>query len=345
MRATTKGLLIAFFIGLAILLALPGVRGQNNTFAMRVGYFPNITHTQALVGRATGRFEKALGPEAHIQWQTFNAGPSAIEAIFAGAIDMTYIGANPAITGYVRSHGEALRIVAGGCSGGAALVVRANSGIQKPEDFHGKKIASPQLGNTQDVALRNWLRIHDLKTADKGGDVQVLPIANADQLTLFLKGQLDASWAPEPWATRLVHEGNGRILLDERDLWPNREFATTVLVVRTDFLKQHPDLVRKWLAEHVELTNWISANLAAAKETANQQIKNDTAKALPRTIVDEAFTRLQITYDPMRMALLSSAKSAYDLGFLGHEKLDLSGLYSLDLLNEVLRAKKLKPVQ
>src|SRR5579884_880699 len=127
MRATTKGLLIAFFIGLAILLALPGVRGQNNTFAMRVGYFPNITHTQALVGRATGRFEKALGPEAHIQWQTFNAGPSAIEAIFAGAIDMTYIGANPAITGYVRSHGEALRIVAGGCSGGAALVVRANS--------------------------------------------------------------------------------------------------------------------------------------------------------------------------------------------------------------------------
>ncbi len=214
---------------------------QGNSTVVRVGAFPNITHAQPMVGKATGWFEKALGPNVKIEWQSFNAGPSAVEALFAGAIDMAYMGPNPALTGYVRSQGEALKIVSGAASGGASLVVRADSGIQKPEDFHGKKVASPQLGNTQDVALRAWLKAHGLKTTDKGGDVQVLPIANADQLTLFLKKQLDAAWAPEPWATRLIREGNGRLFLDERDLWPDRQFVTTNLVVSTKFLKAHPD--------------------------------------------------------------------------------------------------------
>src|SRR3979411_568337 len=221
----------------------------------RVGAFPNITHPQAMVGKNNGWFDKAMGPQVKIDWKSFNAGPSAIEALFAGAIDMTYIGPNPAISGYVRSNGEALRVVAGATSGGAALVVRNDSGIQKPEDFHGKRVASPQMGNTQDVALRAWLKAHGMKSADKGGDVMVMPMANPDQLTLFQKKELDAAWAPEPWATRLIKEGNGRLFLDERDLWPKGQFITCHLIVGTKFLQLKPVLEKKWMPAQAACTD------------------------------------------------------------------------------------------
>jgi NitT/TauT family transport system substrate-binding protein len=198
-----------------------------------VGAFPNITHAQAMAGKASGWFEKGLGPNVKIEWKTFNAGPSALEAMFAGAIDMAYIGPNSTISGYVRSEGEALRVVAGAASGGASLVVRSDSGINQPEDFHGKRLASPQLGNAQDVALPAWLNAHGMTPSGKGGDVQVLPMANADQLRLFVKKQLDAARAPEPWATRLIREGNGRLFRDERQLWSCGQFVVTNLIVST----------------------------------------------------------------------------------------------------------------
>jgi NitT/TauT family transport system substrate-binding protein len=318
---------------------------QGNITTIRVGAFPNITHSQAMVGKATGFFEKALGPGVKIEWKTFNAGPAAVEALFAGAIDMTYVGPNPAIQGYVRSNGEALRIVAGATSGGAALVVRNDSGIQKPEDFHGKKVASPQQGNTQDVALRAWLLAHGLKSIDKGGDVQVLPMANPDQLTLFLKKELDAAWAPEPWATRLIREGNGRLFLDERELWPQGQFITCHLVASTKFLHDNPELVKKWIRAHVDLTDWINGHLPEAKKALNQQIQAETGKALPPAELDEAFARLQVTYDPLRPTLLTAAKSAFDAGFLGRQMPDLSRLYDLTLLNQVLAEEKKKAIQ
>src|ERR1700676_5300903 len=193
---------------------------------------------------------------------------------------MTQVGPNPAITRYVRSNGEALRVVAGAASGGVALVVRNDSGIQKPEDFDGKRVASPQLGNTQDVALRAWLKAHGMKSNDKGGDVQVIPLANPDQLTLFLQKQLDASWAPEPWATRLIHEGNAHLFLDERDLWPNGQFVITNLIVSNRFLHEHPDVVKNWIRAHVELTDWINGHLPERKQLINQQLKKKTGKAL-----------------------------------------------------------------
>jgi NitT/TauT family transport system substrate-binding protein len=228
---------------------------------IRVGAFPNITHAQAMVGKANGFFDKAMGSQVKVKWTSFNAGPSAIEALFAGAIDMTYVGPKPAINGYVRSSGEALRVVLGAASGGASLIVRNDSGITRPEDFHGKRVASPQFGNTQDVALRNWLKNHGLKSNDKGGDVQIVPMANPDQLTLFLKKDLDAAWAPEPWATRLIHEGNGRLLVDERTLWPDGQFVIGLLVVNTKFLNAHRDLVKNWIRANVEgldYRDWIS---------------------------------------------------------------------------------------
>ena len=312
---------------------------------VRIGAFPNITHPQAMVGKNNGWFEKALGNNVKIDWKSFNAGPSAIEALFAGALDITYIGPNPAITGYVRSNGEALRVVAGATSGGASLVVRNDSGIQKPEDFHGKRVASPQMGNTQDVALRAWLKAHGMKSADKGGDVMVMPMANPDQLTLFQKKELDAAWAPEPWATRLIKEGNGRLFLDERDLWPKGQFVTAHIIVSTKFLHEHPDVVKNFIRAHVELTDWINGHLPEAQKLLNAQIQKDTGKAISPALLDEAFGRLQVTCDPLRSSLLNSAHSAFEAGFLGKTMPDLSNLYDLSLLNQVLAEKKLKAIQ
>lgn len=334
------------FKSLALLgFVLAGSIALNAQIVIRVGAFPNITHAQPMIGKANGWFEKAMGPNVKIEWRSFNAGPSAIEALFAGAIDMTYVGPNPAINGYVRSNGEALRIIAGATSGGAALVVRSDSGINKPEDFHGKRIASPQMGNTQDVALRAWLKSQGLKTRDKGGDVEVMPIANPDQLTLFLKKEIDAAWAPEPWASRLVHEAAGRIFLDERTLWPQGQFLTTELIVSTKFLQSHPDLVKKWLEAHIELTDWINSHVPEAKQILNQQIQTETGKALASAVLDESFNHLQVTYDPLHGSLLRAAQLTFDSGFLGRQMPDLSRIYDLTLLNQVLAERGKKAIQ
>jgi NitT/TauT family transport system substrate-binding protein len=337
MKART---LVLFVLTLFISVALSA-----QMTVIRVGAFPNITHAQPMIGKANGWFEKAMGSDTKIEWNSFNAGPSAIEALFAGALDMTYVGPNPAINGYVRSNGEALRIIAGATSGGAALVVRGDSGINKPEDFHGKRIASPQMGNTQDVALRAWLKSQGLKTRDKGGDVTVMPIANPDQLTLFLKKEIDAAWAPEPWASRLVHDAGGKIFLDERTLWPKGQFLTTELVISTKFLQAHPDLVKKWIRAHVELTDWINTHPDQAKQILNQQIQKETGKALAQPVLDDSFGRMQVTYDPLREPLLRAAQLAFDAGFLGRQMPDLSRIYDLTLLNQVLGAEGKKPIQ
>lgn len=343
---TRSQLKLAGVLWLGIFFVLPVATSVDQPAStIRVGAFPNITHAQPMVGKANGWFAKAMGPNVQVRWTSFNAGPTAIEALFAGAIDMTYVGPNPAINGYVRSNGEALRVVAGAVSGGASLIVRNDAGINRPEDFHGKRVASPQFGNTQDVALRNWLRNHGLKTTDKGGDVQIVPIANPDQLTLFLRKDLDAAWAPEPWATRLIHQGNGRLFVDERSLWPNGDFVTALLVVRTSFLKDHSDLVKKWIRAHVELTDWINQHPSEAKALLNQQIQTETGKPLPAVVLDEAFARMKVTYDPLHSALMAAAQQAFNDGFLGRTMPDLSGLYELSPLNQALAEDGKKLIQ
>lgn len=348
MKSTMKTSALILLCGFAAILIAPSLAPPASAQAssvIRVGAFPNITHAQAMVGKANGWFDKAMGPQVKVQWTSFNAGPSAIEALFAGAIDMTYIGPNPAVNGYVRSNGEALRVVSGAASGGASLIVRNDAGINTPQDFHGKRIASPQFGNTQDVALRNWLKQHGMATSDKGGDVRIIPMANPDQLTLFLKKDLDAAWAPEPWATRLIQEGNGRLFVDERTLWPNGQFVIGLLVVNTKFLQAHPELVKTWIRANVDLTDWINAHPSDAKKLLNEQIQRETGKALPPAVLDVAFSRLQITYDPLHSALNSAARQAFDAGFLGRQMPDLSQLYDLTLLNHVLAEKNRKAIQ
>lgn len=323
--------------------AAPPTSSPNTT--LRLAYFPNITHAQALVGVQNGAFQQELGDYVTLETKTFNAGPSEIEALFAGAIDIGYIGPSPAINGYVKSNGEALRVVAGATSGGVVLVVRPEANIKTATDFAGKKIATPELGNTQDVAARYYLLQNNLKTGDKGGSVQVLPTKNADTLTLFAKKDLDAAWVPEPWGARLVKEAGGEIFLDERDLWQDRRFVITNIIVSKKFLDAHPDLVEKFLAAHVKVTDWIQQNPAAAKQIVNGEIKRLTNAALKPEILDDAWTRLDFTYDPLSSSLLTSADHAFELGFLGKTKPDLSQLYDLAPLNRVLAAQGLASVK
>ena len=339
----TRASLASALLGFLFLTACAATAEQK-PLVLRVGYFPNLTHAQALVGRSNGQFEKDLGG-ARIEWKAFNAGPAAIEAMFADAVDMTYVGPNPAVAGYVRSQGEAVRLVAGAASGGASLVVQQSSGITTASDFHGKKVATPQHGNSQDVALRSWLRANGLKARETGGDVQILPISNADQFTLFLKGELNAAWAPEPWASRLVHEAGGRIFVDERDLWPNREFAVAGLIARPKFLQDHPDVVKNFLRAHVELTDWIDKNPDQAKQILNQQLRKETGKALAPEVLDDAFSRMMVTYDPIRSSLAKTTQEAFTEGFLGKTQPDVSGLCDLTLLNEILHERNMRPVQ
>jgi NitT/TauT family transport system substrate-binding protein len=312
---------------------------------VRLGYFPNLTHAVALVGVARGTFQKALGSNVTLQTKIFNAGPAEIEALFANEIDIGYVGPAPAINGYVKSNGQALRIIAGAASGGALFIVRPQSNIKSANDLAGKKIADPQQGGTQDVALRYYLLNHGLKAADKGGNVQIVPTDNPTILTLFQEGRIDGAWVPEPWATRLVVEGKGQVFVDERSLWPGGKFVTTDVIVSTRFLTQHPDLVNKFLQAHVETVQYITSNPDSAKSLVNSEIKRITSKALPSQELDQAYTNLDITYDPISSSLQEQANHAYALGFLGSSQPDLNGIYSLGSLNQVLLSKGLAQIQ
>ena len=286
---------------------------------VRIGYFPNLTHAQALVARENGFFDSRMEPSVKVEWQVFNAGPSVIEAVFADHLDIAYVGPSPAINGYVKSEGAALRVLAGAASGGAALVVRSDAGISEIKDFHGKKIASPQLGNTQDVALRSWLASQKLTLKDKGGDVEVLPLANADQLSLFQKKELDASWSVEPWVSIYRKKADVKIFLDEASLWPDGKYATTLVIVRKKFLDRNPELTAKFLAAHRQITDWIIQNPEEAKKLVNQGFERVTHKTIDAEILDQAWKRVTFTTDPMQASVQGQASAAHKVGFLKKE--------------------------
>ncbi|HXX05584.1 MAG TPA: ABC transporter substrate-binding protein [Candidatus Bathyarchaeia archaeon] len=313
------------------------------TDTIRIGYFPNISHAQAVIGLGNGDYQKELG-SIKIETQVFNAGPSAIEALFANRVDVTYVGPNPAINGYLKSDGQGLRVIAGAASGGAVFVVRNDDGINSVNDLGGKKFASPQLGNTQDVALRSYLLKNGYKTSDNGGTVQVIPASNPDIFTMMLKKNIDGAWVPEPWGTKLEKEANGTILVDERDLWPNGKFVSALIVVRTDYLQNHPDIIKKLLEAHVDETTWINNNKDDAIAAFNVQLVKLTGKSLPADELKEAFSRMDLTYDPVKDSLYTSADNAFNLGFLGKQKPDLTNIFDLKILNEVLQEKNLSTI-
>ena len=335
----------------AILLLWAGSGALAEKIVLRVGHFPNVTHAQAVIAHGMSRqgrgwFEQRLGANVEVRWFVYNAGPSAMEAIFTRSLDLAYVGPNPAINAHLKSRGEEIRIVAGACSGGAALVIQPDGRIQTDADFKGKKIATPQLGNTQDVACRAWLMTKGLRITLTGGDAQVIPTANPDQVTLFARKELDAVWTVEPWVSRLVLEAGGRVYLEESSLWQETagKYVTTHLVSSTRFLRERSDLLKRWIAAHVELTQWIHDHPEEAKKILNAELREETTKALPTATLDRAWQRLEITYDPVRASLLKSAADAHRIGFL-KEKPELSRLYDLRLLNTVLREKALPEVK
>ena len=299
---------------------------------LRLGYFANVTHAGAVYGVGSGTFADALG-DTRLETQVFGAGPAAVEALFAGSIDAAYLGPNPAVNGFVKSRGEALRIVAGATSGGASLVVR--KGITSAEQLRGEKLASPQTGGTQDIALRTWLAEQGFEVdADGGGDVVIRAQENAQTLSEFQAGRIAGAWVPEPWASRLVLEGGGEVLVDEADLWEGGRFVTTHLVVRTDFLRDHPQSVEALLRGQVEAEAQIAADPERAKRVVNAELEELTGKALQPATIDRAFSRIEVTSDPVASSLRRSAEDAVATGLV--EEADLTGIYDLTLLEAVL---------
>jgi NitT/TauT family transport system substrate-binding protein len=318
-----------------------GAAATETPTTIRLAYFPNLTHASAIVGVEKGFFTEKLGANK-LETKIVNAGPDAVTAILSGAIDASYIGPNPAINAFSQSSGEAIRIVSGATSGGALLVVKPD--ITSAAGLKGKKVASPQLGNTQDVALRYWLKQQGLKTdAQGGGDVSVVPQDNALTLDAFKNGAISGAWVPEPWATRLIQEGGGKVLLDEKTLWPGAQFVTTHLIVRTKFLRDHPDAVRRLLDGQVAANDYIAKNTEDAKKVVNDGITKYTGKGIATAIIDAAWKNLSFTNDPVASSLIDSAKHAEDVGLLKPTKLD--GIYDLTLLNEVLKESGLPEVK
>ena len=319
--------------------------------ALKIGYFPNLNHAQAIIGLNNEDFRQIIENDKNLgnislKGIVFTSGPSAIEALYAGQIDVAYVGPNPTINGYIVSGGDGLRVISGASSGGASFVVRNDSGIETVNDLGGKKFASPQLGNTQDVALRKYLIDNGYNTIENGGNVTVLPIANADILTAFLKKEIDGAWVPEPWATRLVQEAGGKVLVDEKSLWPDGKFVTANLIVRTDYLEKNPDVIKKLLEAHVDETLKINNDTTEAAKEFNTQLKKLTGQEISENVLDKAFSNLELTYDPLKLTLFKSANDAYDLGFIekGKDRPNLSGIYDTTLLNEVLAEKGLQSI-
>ncbi|MFG3696809.1 ABC transporter substrate-binding protein [Micromonospora sp. NPDC047620] len=309
--------------------------GGSGAVTLRLGYFPNITHAPAVVGVEKGIFAEKLGTGVTLETKTFNAGPAAIEAIFSGALDATYIGPNPTVNAFSKSKGEAVRVVSGAASGGVALVVKP--GITSVEQLRGKKIATPQLGNTQDVAIRHWLKEKGLTTTKEGGgDVRIIPQENAQTVETFGSGAIDGAWVPEPFVSRLVNAG-GKVLVDERDLWPDGKFVITNLIVSTKFLKAHPEVVKKLVEGQVAANEFVNGKPDEAQQAISDHIGKISGKPLDLKLIKQAWPTLEFTNDPIASSLKTGLDHAVAVGLT--QPVSLDGLYDLTYLNEVLKGQ------
>src|SRR5881394_2046074 len=290
------------------------VSAQTKTI-IRFGHFPNITHAQCVIAHALTRqgkgwFEERLGPNVEIQWFTYNAGPSAMEAVFAGSLDLTYVGQGPALNAHLKSNGEEIRIISGAANAGAALVIKSDGPIKSAADLRGKKIATPQLGNTQDISCRAWLKAQGFKVTQTGGDVMVIPTANPDQLPLFQNGGVDAVWTVEPWVTRLERDAKARVFLEDKDT------ITTWLVSSVKFLRDQRDFAKKIAEANVELTKWIQQNQAEAQKLLIDELKAETRADFAPDAVAQAWNRIQFTSEVSRDLIAKSVRDGKDAGFL-----------------------------
>ena len=282
---------------------------------IRVGHFPNVTHVQGLVAHHLSRtghgwFEERLGKDAKVEWYVYNAGPSAIEAILAGSVDLTYVGPNPALNAYAKSNGEEIRLLAGAAAGGAALVVQADSQLKQPTDFRGKTIATPQLGNTQDIACRAWLANGGLKITQTGGEAFIVPTPNPDQISLFQQRKLDAVWTVEPWVSRLEREAGGKVLLEQS------KDSVTVLVSGVKFVKGKSELTKKFVQAHRELTDWILAHPEEAKKMVLDELSLETQANVSAELIAQAWKRIMLRPDVSIEEFQQFVSNAQRAGFM-----------------------------
>ncbi len=333
-------------VALAVAVAVVAACGGSPTSAttLNLGYFPNVSHAPALVGVERGLFAAALGTDVQLNTFVFDAGPPTIEALFSAAVDIAFIGPSPTINAFAQSDGAAVRIISGCTSGGAFLVVKPE--ITSVDQLFGRTLATPSLGNTQDVALRSWLLANGLTTTiDGGGDVSVLPQSNATTLDAFVAGTIDGAWVPEPWATRLVERGGGFVLVDERDLWPDTggRFVTTHVVVRTAYLEEHPDIVAAFLFGLLDSFELIATDATTAQADVVDQIDSITGRPTDPRVIELSFANLSFGPDPVAASLQRSAADAVEVGLL--EPVDLTGIHDISLLNELLATRGITAVE
>ena len=310
---------------LSILFAALVSSSVSGETKIRVGHFPNITHAQGVIAHALSRqgkgwFEQRLGPDTKIEWFVYNAGPSAMEAIFAKSIDLTYVGSGPALNAYTRSNGQEIRLIAGAANGGSGLVVQSDQNLNAPSDFRGKKIATPQLGNTQDISCRAWLIEGGLKITQLGGDAQVLPTQNPDQLGLFRGKRIDAVWTVEPWLSRLEQEASGKVIVEEK------EVATTILVSSVKFLNEQRDLAKKFAQAHAELTDWIIKNPEEAQRLIKAELLEETKSNMTPQVITSAWKRIVFTSETPRTPVEKFMQNSVRAGFIKSAP-DLSKLF------------------
>ena len=324
---------IVVIVAIAITIISFSDSDQINQDKIRVAFFPSIGHIIPIVGLEEKIFEKGIGEEKQIETKLFDSGPQVIESIFSGSIDVAYVGPGPIINGFLKSDGKDIKILSGAASGGASFIIQPNSGLESLENFDGKRIASPQISNSQDVSLRHYLESHDLKSVENGGTVFVLNISNPDIYTLFAKGDIDGAWVPEPWATILVQELDGIRLFNEEKLWPNEEFASVLLIVRTEYLENNPETIQKWVESHEKTVTWINANPDKSKSLFSSFLIDYMGKSLPTKIIDESFSNITITSDPIKNSVIIFAERADSLGYLGRDGYNLDGIFYNAVLN------------
>ena len=310
-------------------VALSGCTGgEAKAGVLRLGYFPNLTHAQALYGVSTGLYQDRLG-ETELETEVFNAGPTAFQSLLAGRIDVIYVGPSPTISAIDTKGVDVVVIVAGAASGGASFVTRA--GLDDAADLHGKKLGTPQLGNTQDVALKHYLKENGLKPRSDGGDVDVINANNADLLSAFKSGTLDGAWVPEPWATRMVREADGHVMVDEASLWEDGKFVTTHVVTTRAFLQSHGDDVRNLLAAHAEATKALQGGDAAALDVVNDGLELATGKRVEDATLAAAMAKIGFTDDPLQQTFQEQYQMSKDLGFVSSVP-DVGRAYDLSYL-------------
>jgi NitT/TauT family transport system substrate-binding protein len=322
----------------ALVAALAGCGSRDTSSGdkateVRIGYFANLTHAQAVLGVSSGDFASAIAP-AKLTPRVFNAGPSLIEALFGGEIDIGYVGPGPVLSAHSKSHGQAIRVIAGAAANGVVIVASKDSGINTLADIKGKKLATPQLGNTQDISAKHYL-LAELKQENVDN---VLPVANTEQLQLLAQNKIDASWAPEPWGSRLIVEAGGKLIAEEKDQWPSKEFVLTLVVTTPRFLKEHPDIVAKVLKVHAQWTARLTNDPQKYQSQLGDALASLTGKKLPSGVIEQALPRVKFTDEPLEDTLTTMAQWSYELHVV-KEPPKIAGLVDTSILKQVQPGK------